>query len=231
MTHQTKAGGRPTRQESEARRQRLLAIAQRRFLTGGYRETSLESIVREAGIAKKTLYHQYGSKAGLFATILGTLRNSWIAELSDIVLDSHPPKPMLERVALHLLDVGTRPDMIALHRLLLTEAHRFPELIGSHYDKKGGLRGMEPLADYLGRAKADGALKIGDVALATEQFLYLVLGGIRARLLLGTTRRPAPALRRRIAREAVQVFLAGYAAGGVGVAALTGGEPEAVRLS
>jgi TetR/AcrR family transcriptional repressor of mexJK operon len=81
VTHDTliqrsKSGGRPTLQESEVRLQRLLDVAQRQFLTAGYRETSLEGIAREAGVAKKTLYDRFGSKAGLFGTIMRGGRDS-----------------------------------------------------------------------------------------------------------------------------------------------------------
>jgi len=214
LIQRTKSGGRPTLQESEERLQRLLGVAQHHFLTAGYRETSLEGIAREAGIAKKTLYDRFGSKAGLFSTIIETLRRSWIAQLSDIVLDSGQPEYVLEQVALHLLDVGTRPDMIELHRLLLIEAHRFPELIRGYYDKQGGLRGMEPLSDYLRAAVADGSLKLDGVVFASEQFLHLVLGGVRARLLLGASkRRPSASERSNIARQAVRIFLTGCKAG------------------
>jgi AcrR family transcriptional regulator len=204
-----KSGGRPTRQEAEDRMTRLLEIAQRHFLTAGYRETSLDSITREAGIAKKTLYHHFGGKAGLFTAIVETLRRSWIAELNDIVLVSSQPQRVLEAVALHLLDVGTRRDMIELHRLFLVEAHRFPDLARGVYDQDGAPRGMEPLSSYLRTAVAEGALAIDDVALATEQFTSLVLGGIRGRLLLGAARRPGAAERHRLARQAVHIFLAG----------------------
>jgi AcrR family transcriptional regulator len=210
----TRAGGRPTAQESEVRLRRVLAVAQRQFLTAGYRETSMEGIAREAGVAKKTLYDRFGSKAGLFSTIVETLRRSWIAELSGIVLESNRPEQVLEQVALHLLDVGTRPDMIELHRLLLIEAHRFPELMRGYYGRERGLRGMEPLADYLRAAVADGVLELDDVPLAAEQFVYLVLGGVRARLLLGAgKRRPREAERAKIARQAVRIFLAGCLGG------------------
>jgi TetR/AcrR family transcriptional repressor of mexJK operon len=156
----TKSGGRPTQRESEDRLQRLLDVAKRQFLSAGYRETSLEGIAREAGVAKKTLYSRFGSKAGLFATILDTLRRSWIAELQGLVLESNRPETVLETVALHLLQVGTRPDMIELYRLLLLDAHRFPELIRGYYDKGGGLSGMEPLSDYLRAAVAEDVLRI-----------------------------------------------------------------------
>ncbi|MGU7778970.1 TetR/AcrR family transcriptional regulator [Burkholderia sp. PU8-34] len=207
----TKAGGRPTLRESELRVQRVLDVARRQFLGAGYRETSLDGIAREAGVAKKTLYSRFGSKAGLFATILDTLRRAWVAELQGLVLEADRPEAVLETVALHLLEVGTRPDMIEWYRLLLLDAQRVPELIRGYYGKGGGLSGMEPLADYLRAAVDAGGLTIDDVTLATEQFVYLVLGGIRTRMLLGAARRPNAAARTRIARQAVRIFLAGCA--------------------
>jgi AcrR family transcriptional regulator len=206
------AGGRPTRRDSDKRLTRLLKIAQRRFLTLGYSETTLEGIAQEASVAKKTLYHHFGSKEGLFTKILDTLCSEWVAELNDIVLSSRRPEQVLNSVAQHLLDVGTRPDMIGLHRLFLVEAHRFPALVRNLYDKRGAMRGMEPLSDYLRSAIAAGALRLDDVPLATEQFVQLVLGGIRVRLLLGITRRPHAEDRRRIARQAVTIFLSGCVA-------------------
>ncbi|HZB91129.1 MAG TPA: TetR/AcrR family transcriptional regulator [Stellaceae bacterium] len=206
-----KSGGRPTQREAERRLERVLDIARKQFLAGGYSDTSLDAIARASGVAKKTLYHHFRSKAGLFAAILEALRRSWIAELRDVVVRSREPQLVLEAVALHLLEVGTRPPMIELHRLLLAEAHRFPELVQKHYDRRAP-RGMEPLHAYLGAAAGNGALRLDDPALAAEQFTHLVLGGVRTRLLLGVARRPGPSERRRIAQHAVALFLHGCAA-------------------
>jgi AcrR family transcriptional regulator len=209
LARRVNIGGRPTLKEADERMTRLLEIARRHFLAAGYRESSIDGITREAGIAKKTLYHHFGGKAGLFTAIIETLRRSWIAELRDIVLVPRRPELVLEAVALHLLEVGTRREMIELHRLFLVEAHRFPDLARGNYEKDGSPCGMEPLSSYLRAAVVQGALKIGDVPLATEQFTYLVLGGIRARLLLHAARRPGASERHRIARQAVHIFLAG----------------------
>lgn len=204
-----RSGGRPPRDEADRRMARLLAIAKAHFLARGFSETTLEGIAEEAGVAKKTLYHHFGGKAGLFTKVLETLCGEWVAQLNDIVLSSRLPEQVLTAVALHLLDVGTRPDMIRLYRLLLMEAERFPELVRELFDARGRPRGMEPLADYLRAAGAAGALRFDDVGLATEQFVQLVLGGSRVRLLLGLARRPRAAERRRIAGQAVAIFLSG----------------------
>ncbi len=203
-----KAGGRPSQQEAERRLKRLLDIARQHFLAAGYRETSLDNIAREAAIAKKTLYRHFGSKAGLFTAIHEALRETWIAELRKVVLESEQPQVVLQAVALHTLDVGTRAEMISFHRLVVAEALRFPEIVRGNFEN-GAPRGMEPLADYLRKAVARNVLVLDDIPLATEQFTHLVLGGIRTRLLLGAARRPNLPERRRIAEQAVRIFLAG----------------------
>jgi AcrR family transcriptional regulator len=204
-----KAGGRPTLQESAVRMQRVLDVAKRNFLLAGYPETCLDKIARESRIAKKTIYSRFGSKAGLFSAILQQLRHSWIARLQNIVIESNRPESVLEAAALQLLDVSTRPETIELQRLLLTESRRFPDLIEDHYDERGELTGMAPLADYLQQAVKDGKLQLEDAELAAEQFAHLVLGGIRERMLHGVAKRPNVSARKRIAKQAVGIFLKG----------------------
>ena len=202
-------GGRPSRRDAQERLKRVLDIAQRHFLKVGYKETTLEGVARAAGVAKKTLYHHFNGKSDLFAHILERLLRNWIAELSDIVLSSGKPVHVLNAVALRLLEVGTTPEKIKMHRLLLLEADRFPKAVRVIYDKRGALLGMKPLFNYLISAVAAGELEIDDVDLATEQFVHLVRGGIRERLLLGITKRPSVSERRRMAKQAVTIFLAG----------------------
>ncbi len=202
-------GGRPRRLDSEARRRRVLQVAQRAFLVKGYAGATLDHIARTAGVAKKTLYEHYGDKAGLFAVVVQRLRATWVDGLHRIVIDAPDPRDALHAVALHLLEVGTRREMIALHRLLLVEARRFPDLIEGYYDERGALLDMAPLACYLRGATKAGVLDFNDIDLACEQFVFLVLGGIRVRILRGVSARPEAQERARIAGQAVRIFLQG----------------------
>lgn len=204
--------GRPSRHDAEIRAQVVLDVAKKRFLSFGYRETSLDAIAREAGVAKKTLYCHFGDKAGLFDAIVRTLTDAWVEELRKIIASENGPDGVLEAAALHLLDVGTRRDMIELYRLLLVESRRFPALVDAYRSRCGKLVGMEPLTDYLRHAVERGELAIENVDLAVDQFVQLVLGGVRARLLLGCGHRPNAETRRRIARQAVSIFMSGCAA-------------------
>ncbi len=111
--------------------------------------------------------------------------------------------------ALRLLDAFTRPERVKLHKLFLFEARRFPRLVRVLYDSRGSMCGMEPLSNFLREATARGILAIDDVNLATEQFVHIVLGGVRDRVIVGVMRRPNLAQRKRIAQQAVRIFLSG----------------------
>ena len=51
-----------TRQQKEDSRQRLLAAAERTFCRDGYIDTSVDDIIREAGVSRPTFYRHFDSK-------------------------------------------------------------------------------------------------------------------------------------------------------------------------
>lgn len=120
--------GRPRRDTVAARGRALLDVAARLFLEHGYGATTLEAVVQQAGISKRTLYQRYPDKAALFA-----------AALEHIVQPLKPPSDVplvlgdsldiiLERLAGFMLHAALQPSAVALHRLLVAESARFPEI-------------------------------------------------------------------------------------------------------
>src|ERR1700749_968323 len=55
----------------EATRSQLVAIATRMFAEHGYEDTSIEAVLREAGVSRGSLYHQFASKEALFEAAAG----------------------------------------------------------------------------------------------------------------------------------------------------------------
>src|SRR3954467_11454663 len=53
----------------EATRSQLLAIATRMFAEHGYEDTSIEAVLREAGVSRGSLYHHFASKEVLFEAV------------------------------------------------------------------------------------------------------------------------------------------------------------------
>ena len=59
-----------------SRREKLIETADRLFCAHGYHATGIEQILAEAGVAKMTLYSQFGSKDELILAVLRT-RDQW----------------------------------------------------------------------------------------------------------------------------------------------------------
>ncbi len=61
---------RTKQQQREETAHTLIATARQLFATDGYAATSLDSVAHSAGVTKGALYHHFGSKAGLFRSVL-----------------------------------------------------------------------------------------------------------------------------------------------------------------
>jgi AcrR family transcriptional regulator len=57
-------------ERGRATRERLLATARALFGRDGYEDTSVEAVLREAGVAKGSLYHHFENKPALFDAVL-----------------------------------------------------------------------------------------------------------------------------------------------------------------
>ncbi len=72
-------GGRPTREEAEARDVRLLDVATRLFMERGFDGTSIDAVAEAAGVSKPTVYAHYHDKRDLFAAVLRGRIRKWLA--------------------------------------------------------------------------------------------------------------------------------------------------------
>jgi AcrR family transcriptional regulator len=78
------------RAEAEIRRERIVQVAMRRFAAAGYRGARVEDIAHEVGVAKGTVFLDFGSKEGLFLAAYQTAVRSlpaWLDAPSSIVED------------------------------------------------------------------------------------------------------------------------------------------------
>lgn len=55
--------------QAEATRQLLVSVARERFTERGYAATSVEEIIRRAGVARGALYHHFAGKEALFRAV------------------------------------------------------------------------------------------------------------------------------------------------------------------
>ena len=60
----------------EATRGQLIAVARRLFAERGYEDTSIEAVLREAGVSRGSLYHHFASKEALFEAVAEDVETS-----------------------------------------------------------------------------------------------------------------------------------------------------------
>jgi AcrR family transcriptional regulator len=202
-------GGRPTKEEAIQRREHLLVEATRVFLNDGYGLASIDVLAREAHVAKRTIYQHFGSKAELFGAVIHRLSNRIFDPFPNLTADWRPPEHVLTDFAEQLLMQVTSKEVIGVHRVVIGEAHRFPELAQQFY-ANGPVRVLAVLVQYFDAQNQLGILQISNVSLASEQFLNLVLGECHRRILFGIDQTAsAEAMEHQVA-GAISLFLRGY---------------------
>jgi len=212
-----RSSGRPTAAAAAELAERILEVATRAFLTHGYAATSIETIAASAGVAKRTLYVRWRDKPALFREVVERLMARWLATPEPPPLGPAAPgrlptaaerlEAALQQAATRVLVVALQPDALALHRLMIAESGRFPEL-AEMVRQSGAAAGMARISGLLAAEMLAGRLAQLDPAIAAEQFLYLVLTGPQRRA-LGLAPPLDAAGVAAWARQAVALFLHG----------------------
>jgi len=161
----------------------ILAAAKRNFLASGFGAVSMDTIAREAGVSKATVYAHFSGKEELFGAVIGRECERRFADLSLSELDPRDVRTSLTTLARRFLDLLLSPDAIALHRIILGEVTRFPAL-GEVFWHAGPERNLAQIEGFMRSAAAAGSLTLPDTRLAAEQFVGLVRGEIQLRHLL-----------------------------------------------
>lgn len=191
----------------------ILEAAATIFLGNGYLGTSMDEIAALAGVSKQTVYKHFADKERLFVEIV----TSTVNEVSDPVHEEVLRLPDSGDLDVDLRDLARRqlarvmqPRLLALRRLVISEASRFPDLGRAFYERGPG-RTINALTAAFERLAASGGLELEDPALAAEHFNWLIMSApINHAMLLGRDEAPAPADLERYADDGVRAFLAAY---------------------
>ncbi len=176
-----RSGGRPTATAAVLLETSILDTATAAFLADGYASTTIEGIARTGGVAKRTIYARWNGKPALFFNVLERLTARWLSDTGDWA-EADSLEAALAQAAERILAVALTPEAVALHRLLIAESARFPELPRMMHQAGAG-EGTARIATLLDRAVAAGMLPKQDTTFAAEQFLNLVLAGPQRRAL------------------------------------------------
>jgi TetR/AcrR family transcriptional regulator, mexJK operon transcriptional repressor len=170
------SGGRPSHEEALRRDARLVQIAGAMFMERGFDGTTIDAVAEAASVGKATLYARYRDKSELFAAVFRSQIDRWLAVNA---VEAPAPGDRVEDVLLamgrRMIAAGLSPEAIAIKRIVMAQATRFPEL-AMLVHREGWQRSNAWVAGVLNHFAADGQIAVTDGELAADLFLSLIIG-------------------------------------------------------
>ena len=182
-------GGRPPRLQAEQIREQILDVATPLFLSRGYGATSIEEVAKQARMSKRTVYSRFRDKAALFGAVVHRLveRLRPPNAAPEQLFEGASLEAILQRLGRLILRAALSPPALALHRVIVADAMRFPELAAAVNQEGTRRDAIRRIAALLEREASLGALRADKAEFAAEQFLHMLVAGPQRRALgLGT---------------------------------------------
>jgi TetR/AcrR family transcriptional regulator, mexJK operon transcriptional repressor len=172
---QVRRGGRPSRAASEQMGERILNAATQMFLAQGFGATSIDALAQQLRMSKRTFYHRFPNKEALFAAVVHRIIQRLRPPPDIPLIEGADAERVLERLASMILNAAVSPQAIALHRLIVAESARFPELARVLALEGATEEATTLIAVILERAVKARRLRIDDTRFAAQQFLHMVV--------------------------------------------------------
>lgn len=196
------------REKGLQRRNKILDAAEASFIENGYEATSLQEIMSKAGGSLATLYRMFGNKEGLFKAIIERATENLSDSLLPLDADNQEPEKVLNALGIAFINVLTSPYVGAIHRLLISESARYPQL-REIFMQTAPERNLRRVEDYLQKLTERGYLKIDDCKIAAQQLVSLFKGTMHLRSVLGEEVSLSEVEKARYVESAVSLFLNG----------------------
>jgi TetR/AcrR family transcriptional repressor of mexJK operon len=167
-------GGRPSREQASMLEDKILDAAAALFFSEGYGAASIEEIARRAQISKRTFYARFDNKAAVFSAVVHRLiqRVRPDAAAADKLFKGKSVEEILHQLAHVLLHASLSPETLSMHRVVVAEAIRFPELALIMNEQSSRQEAISRIADLLNR---EIGLDKSAAMFAAEQFIIMVV--------------------------------------------------------
>jgi TetR/AcrR family transcriptional repressor of mexJK operon len=187
----------------------MFNAARELFFDQGYDTTSMDQVARLANVSKATVYSHFNSKEQLLLELVRLEMNA-LAQKMPAVPKSRPLdiEQALRSVGTQFTSFFLTDDALALHRLVIALAARFPQ-VGRVYFEACPKELHANVAELLREAVSENLLAIDNIDLAAIQFLSLVRGDLPLNWALCLDP-PSPAEIDALIEGGIRVFLAAY---------------------
>ncbi|WP_070156784.1 TetR/AcrR family transcriptional regulator [Sphingobium phenoxybenzoativorans] len=186
----------------------VLKAATSVFLTHGFSAATTDMIQREAGVSKATMYACFPNKEALFAAVMEHECASMTATFRAMRTSPGNIAKTLTDLGMSYLDIVLSPTALALYRVVMAEAPRFPDL-GRRFFLAGLKVVTSMLAERLNVAAQAGEINVQSVGIdaAATLFLSMVRAQAQMECLTHPETRPSAAQKDHWVQIAVTTFL------------------------
>jgi TetR/AcrR family transcriptional repressor of mexJK operon len=192
----------------------VLAGAREIVLAHGFSASTTDMIQRAAAVSKSTVYAHYPNKEALFTAVVEAECERHLASIRNLQFAENDLEATLEEIARAYLDIVLSAEALALYRVVVAEAPRFPELARRFYIAgPGAVNRM--VSQLLDGALANVELDLNSVGrdAAAELFVNMVRGEAQMQSLTHPASQPSAVQRDRWALDAVTSFLRAFRKG------------------
>jgi TetR/AcrR family transcriptional repressor of mexJK operon len=168
-------GGRPSKADAEQLADRIVDAATELFFRWGYGATTIEAVAQHARVSKRTFYHRFENKSALFSAVVHHTVDSLRPPADVPLLHGANLPEMLRGLADLILRAALSPRAIALHRLIVAESGRFPNLAAVVTNQGASEEAIRLIAGVLEREARTGNLTLDNATFAAQQFLHMII--------------------------------------------------------
>ena len=204
----SRRGGRPSKADAEQLAHRIVDAAAELFFTLGYGATTIEAVAQRARISKRTFYHRFENKSALFSAVVHRTIERLRPPVDVPLLRGTNFLEILRGLADLILRAALSPPAIALHRLIVAESSRFPNLAAVVTNQGASEEATRLIAGVLKREARAGKLTLNNPTFAAQQFLHMVIA-VPQRRAMGLGKPMTSAEVDAWARDVVNLFLNG----------------------
>jgi TetR/AcrR family transcriptional repressor of mexJK operon len=187
----------------------VLAAAQEVFLEAGYAAASMDAVASRANVSKATIYAHFDNKRALFEAMIASRCEAAFKglQVSASYSDAHQA---LYELGVHFIRLIMDPEAVALHRVILGESPRLPE-VGEAFYTVGPTRARQRLMELYRDLTSRGLLSMPeeDMPLMTSLFVGMLKSDMHMRAILGQPADPNITIE-QIAEGAASLIIARY---------------------
>ncbi|WP_267882668.1 TetR/AcrR family transcriptional regulator [Pectobacterium brasiliense] len=178
------------------------------FMKHGFAAVTMESIAAEATSSKVTLYNYFSSKEVLLEAYILEVGKGMVERLLDSSAKGQTREEVLHHLGKSYLELVTKPEIVALNRLTIGEAGRFPALSHLFYEL-GPKRTLSSIDEVMNQLMEKGWLRQAEIRKVSLHFKALCEAEMVERILWGLELVEADALE-AAALSGVEAFIQLY---------------------